>query len=60
MKDYIFSEELKGQPKEEPPSVDSMRKLEIADYEEASDPGNLKFYPKGNLIMRLLKIGLEK
>ncbi|PTD93853.1 threonine--tRNA ligase [archaeon SCG-AAA382B04] len=55
MKSYIFSEEIKGQPSEEPPSIDSMRRLEIADYEEASDPGNFKFYPKGNLIANLLE-----
>ncbi|WGI17797.1 threonine--tRNA ligase [Methanonatronarchaeum sp. AMET-Sl] len=52
---YILSEEVKGQPSERPPSVDSMRKLEIADYESASDPGNLKFYPKGSLIFNLMK-----
>lgn len=52
---YILSEEVKGQPSEKPPSIDSMRKLEIADYEAASDPGNLKFYPKGSLIFSLMK-----
>ncbi|OUJ18183.1 Threonyl-tRNA synthetase [Methanonatronarchaeum thermophilum] len=52
---YILSEEVKGQPSEKPPSIDSMRKLEIADYEPSSDPGNLKFYPKGSLIFNLMK-----
>jgi len=40
---------------EEPPHVRSMRALEIADYEPGSDPGNLRFYPKGRLIKSLLE-----
>jgi len=52
---YIISEEKESTESEEPPSVKSMKRLEIADYESASDPGNLKFYPKGNLIFELLK-----
>lgn len=40
---------------EEPPHAKLMRKLEIADYEEGSDPGNLRFYPKGKLIKSLLE-----
>ncbi len=39
----------------EPPHAKLMRKLEIADYEPGSDPGNLKFYPKGRLIKSLLE-----
>ncbi len=39
----------------EPPHVRLMRKLEIADYEPGSDPGNLRFYPKGRLIKSLLE-----
>jgi threonyl-tRNA synthetase len=38
-----------------PPHVTLMKKLEIADYEPASDPGNLRFYPKGRLIKSLLE-----
>jgi threonyl-tRNA synthetase len=41
--------------KEEPPHVRLMKKLEIADYEEGSDSGNLRFYPKGRLIKSLLE-----
>ncbi|MCX6818920.1 MAG: threonine--tRNA ligase [Candidatus Aenigmarchaeota archaeon] len=41
--------------KEEPPHVKLMRKLEIADYEEGSDSGNLRFYPKGRIIKALLE-----
>ncbi len=38
-----------------PPHVNLMRRLEIADYEPGSDPGNLRFYPKGRLIKSLLE-----
>jgi threonyl-tRNA synthetase len=55
LKDYINSEEIKGQPKKEPPSIKAMQKLELIDYENASDSGNMRFYPKGNLIFKLLK-----
>ncbi|RLJ08079.1 MAG: threonine--tRNA ligase [Candidatus Aenigmatarchaeota archaeon] len=40
---------------QEPPHVRLMRKLEIADYEPGSDPGNLRYYPKGRLIKQLLE-----
>jgi threonyl-tRNA synthetase len=38
-----------------PPHVEFMQKLEIADYEGASDSGHIKFYPKGRLIKSLLE-----
>lgn len=38
-----------------PPHVELMRRLEIADYEPGSDSGNMRFYPKGTLIKRLLE-----
>ncbi len=38
-----------------PPHVTLMRKLEIADYEPGSDPGNLRWYPKGRLIKSLIE-----
>jgi threonyl-tRNA synthetase len=38
-----------------PPHVTLMKKLEIADFEPGSDPGNLRFYPKGSLIKSLLE-----
>src|SRR2546430_17562857 len=41
--------------KEEPPHVRLMRELELVDYEPGSDPGNLRYYPKGRLIKGLLK-----
>lgn len=39
----------------EPIHVKLMRKLELADYEPGSDPGNLRWYPKGRLIKSLLE-----
>lgn len=41
--------------KEEPPHVKYMRKLELVDYEPGSDPGNLRFYPKGRFIKGLIE-----
>ena len=38
-----------------PPHVTLMRRLEIADYEPGSDPGNLRWYPKGKLIKSLIE-----
>lgn len=38
-----------------PPHVDLMRRLELVDYEPGSDPGNMRYYPKGRLIKSLLE-----
>ena len=38
-----------------PPHVLLMKRLEIADYEPVSDPGNLRWYPKGRLIKSLFE-----
>jgi len=38
-----------------PPHVLLMKRLEIADYEPGSDPGNIRWYPKGRLIKSLLE-----
>lgn len=38
-----------------PPHVEYMKNLELVDYEKGSDPGNLRWYPKGVLIKRLLE-----
>ncbi|MEN2974073.1 MAG: threonine--tRNA ligase [Candidatus Caldarchaeales archaeon] len=40
---------------EQPPHVQLMRKLEIADYESGSDPGNMRWPGKGRLIKSLLE-----
>lgn len=39
----------------EPPHVELMQRLELVDYEPGSDPGNLRYYPKGRLIKSLLE-----
>ncbi len=41
--------------REEPAHVRLMQELELVDYEPGSDPGNLRFYPKGRLIKALLE-----
>jgi threonyl-tRNA synthetase len=41
--------------KEEPTHVRLMQDLELVDYEPGSDPGNLRYYPKGRLIKGLLE-----
>lgn len=38
-----------------PPHVPLMKRLEIADYEPGSDPGNIRWYPKGRMIKSLLE-----
>jgi len=38
-----------------PPHVDLMRRLELVDYEPGSDPGNMRYYPKGRLVKSLLE-----
>ncbi len=40
---------------EAPPHVKLMKKLAIADYEPASDSGNMRFYPNGRLIKSLIE-----
>ena len=37
------------------PHVELMQKLELVDYEPGSDPGNMRYYPKGRLIKSLLE-----
>lgn len=38
-----------------PPHVEYMQRLQIADYEPASDSGHMRYYPKGRLIKKLLE-----
>lgn len=40
---------------EPPPHVGLMKKLGIADYEPASDSGNMRFFPNGRLIKSLIE-----
>ncbi|MCW3132147.1 MAG: threonine--tRNA ligase [Candidatus Methanospirare jalkutatii] len=52
---YIYEKAKRREVERAPPHVELMRRLEIADYEPASDPGNLRFYPKGKLMKSLLE-----
>ena len=40
---------------QQPPHVELMRRLGLVDYEPGSDPGNMRFYPKGRLVKALLE-----
>jgi threonyl-tRNA synthetase len=56
LKKFAFYEKDKSRAvKGEPPHVALMQKLEIADYEPASDAGNMRFYPKGRFIKKLIE-----
>ncbi|MFQ5975431.1 MAG: threonine--tRNA ligase [Candidatus Hydrothermarchaeales archaeon] len=44
----------------EPPHVRLMQSLELVDYEPGSDSGNLRWYPKGTLIKKLLEMHVTK
>jgi threonyl-tRNA synthetase len=50
---YEISKVRAGQ--QMPPHVPLMKRLEIADYEAGSDPGNIRWYPKGRLIKSLIE-----
>ncbi len=54
LRKVIAYEEFNIRECETPPSVSAMRRLEIADYEDNSDSGHLRFYPKGTLLYKLL------
>lgn len=43
-----------------PKSIKAMQKLELVDYEGASDSGHLRFYPKGNLVFDLIRSWAEE
>ncbi|MDP7206975.1 MAG: threonine--tRNA ligase [Candidatus Bathyarchaeota archaeon] len=40
---------------QDPPHVGLMKSLELVDYEPASDPGNMRYYPKGRMVKALLE-----
>jgi len=51
----MYEKEKSRATKQEPPHVKLMQTLEIADYEPASDGGNMRFYPKGRFIKKLIE-----
>jgi len=56
LKQFAFYEKSKARKDSgEPAHVGMMKKLGLVDYEPASDGGNLRFYPKGRLIKKLLE-----
>ncbi|MEA3457109.1 MAG: threonine--tRNA ligase [Candidatus Thermoplasmatota archaeon] len=56
LKKFSFYEKEKSRAvKKEPAHIKLMQKLEIADYEPASDGGNMRFYPKGRCIKKLIE-----
>lgn len=56
LKKFSFYEKDKARAvKQEPAHVKLMQKLEIADYEPASDAGNMRYYPKGRFMKSLIE-----
>ena len=45
---------------EEPPHIKLMQRLELVDREPGSDAGNMRWYPKGTMIKRLLEHKVER
>ncbi|UCE45449.1 MAG: threonine--tRNA ligase [Methanobacteriota archaeon] len=60
LKKFILSEEIGRSEGAEPPSIKAMQRLELVDYEEASDRGHFRMYPKGHLIFKLLENWAER
>ncbi|HWG91383.1 MAG TPA: threonine--tRNA ligase [Candidatus Thermoplasmatota archaeon] len=52
---YLYETKGSRKAEQEPPHVRLMQELELADYEPGSDPGNFRWYPKGQLVKRLLE-----
>ncbi|MBW2988803.1 threonine--tRNA ligase [Candidatus Woesearchaeota archaeon] len=50
-----YEKEKSRAVKKEPAHVELMKRLELVDYEPASDSGNLRYYPKGKLIKKLIE-----
>lgn len=43
-----------------PPHIELMRRMELVDYEPGADPGNFRWYPKGELMKRLAETYVSK
>jgi len=48
------------QVKEQPPHIKLMQKLELVDYEEGSDPGHFRYFPKGKMMKSLMEEWVTK
>ncbi|MFH1403168.1 MAG: threonine--tRNA ligase [Candidatus Altiarchaeota archaeon] len=56
LRKFAIYEESKSRTVDKaPPHIELMRRLELVDYEPASDPGNFRYYPKGRMIKALLE-----
>ena len=60
LKKFVMSEEVGRSQGKEPPSIKAMQRLELVDYEEASDRGHFRMYPKGHLVFKLLEKWAEE
>lgn len=60
-RDFINAEVLSVRKKEkkEPPHIKLMQKFELADFDDLSDRGNLRWYTKGVLFKNLIKDYLD-
>lgn len=55
LKKFLLDENGQNAVGEMPPSIKAMQRLELVDYEPASDSGHFRFYPKGTLVFDLIK-----
>ncbi len=56
LKKFAFYERAKSRQVDKiPPHIELMRRLELVDYEPASDGGNMRYYPKGRMVKALLE-----
>jgi threonyl-tRNA synthetase len=52
---FAYEQEGSRVAEDAPPHIKLMREQELVDYEPASDTGNLRWYPKGLTVKRLLE-----
>ncbi len=52
---YQYETEGTRTATKEPPHIKYMKDLELVDYEPGSDSGNLRWYPKGQMVKKLLE-----
>lgn len=52
---FAYEQEGTRVAEDAPPHIKLMREQELVDYEPASDTGNLRWYPKGLVVKRLLE-----
>ena len=60
LRDYFRSEELRGFAKDEAPSINEIKRLELFDDEPSCDKGHHLSYPNGKLMMKLVQDWQEK